>query len=482
MHTLSLTGVRDKLQKGELRPTDVVDACLARIEATEPALNACITVCAEQARDTAKALEKNGPDPAKPLWGVPLTLKDLLCTTGIRTTCASRMLENFTPPYDAFVVRRLKEAGAIITAKTNLDEFAMGAATEFSSFGRTKNPWDTERVPGGSSGGSAASVAVGQAYGSLGSDTGGSIRQPAGLCGCVGIKPTYGRVSRYGAVAYGSSFDQVGPLARTVGDCALLLQVIAGHDPQDATSADLPMPDYSKATGNKDLKGVKLGLPKEYWKQGLSPEVEAACLAAVETAKGLGAEIVEVSLPHADLGVAAYYILASAEASTNLARFDGVRYGLRAGEDQGLVGMYTASRSMGFGEEVRRRILLGTYVLSAGYYDAYYTKAAQVRRLIADDFAEALARCDFLLAPACPVTAWKTGEISDPLTAYKMDVLTLSLNLAGLPGLCLPAGKGKDSGLPVGLQIMGRAFDEEGLVRTGSALEAALPHPGMPPV
>ncbi len=482
MHTLSLTDVRDKLQRGELRPTEVVDACLARIEATEPALNACITVCAEQARDAAKTLEKDGPDPAKPLWGVPLTLKDLLCTTGIRTTCASRMLENFTPPYDAFVVRRLKEAGAIIAAKTNLDEFAMGAATEFSRFGRTKNPWDAERVPGGSSGGSAASVAVGQAYGSLGSDTGGSIRQPAGLCGCVGIKPTYGRVSRYGAVAYGSSFDQVGPLARTVGDCALLLQVIAGHDPKDATSADLPVPDYSRATSKKDLKGVKLGLPKEYWKQGLSPEVEAACLAAVETAKSLGAEIIDVSLPHADLGVAAYYILASAEASTNLARFDGVRYGLRVGEDQGLVGMYTASRSAGFGEEVQRRILLGTYVLSAGYYDAYYTKAAQVRRLIADDFAAALGRCDFLLAPACPVTAWKTGEISDPLTAYKMDILTLSLNLAGLPGLCLPAGKGKDSGLPVGLQIMGRAFDEEGLVQTGSALEAALPHPGMPPV
>ncbi len=482
MHTLSLTDVRDKLRKGDLRPTEVVEASLGRIAATEPALNACITVCADQARVGAKTLEENGPDPAKLLWGVPLTLKDLLCTTGIRTTCASRMLENFTPPYDAFVVRRLKEAGAVIVAKTNLDEFAMGAATEFSHFGRTKNPWDAERVPGGSSGGSAASVAVGQAYGSLGSDTGGSIRQPAGLCGCVGIKPTYGRVSRYGAVAYGSSFDQVGPLARSVADCALLLQVIAGHDPKDATSAVLPVPDYAKVLGRTDLKGIKLGLPKEYWKQGLSPEVEAACRAAVETARELGAEIVEVSLPHLDLGVAAYYILASAEASTNLARFDGVRYGLRAGEEQGLVGMYTASRSAGFGEEVRRRILLGTYVLSAGYYDAYYTKAAQVRRLIAGDFAAAFERCDFLAAPSCPITAWKAGEISDPLTAYKMDILTLSLNLAGLPGLCLPAGKGADSGLPVGLQLMGKAFDEEGLIRAGSALESALPHPGLPPL
>ena len=480
MYNLSLTGVRDKLQKGDLSPVEILDVCLDRIRATEPIINACITVCAEQARAEALALEKAGPDPSKPLWGVPVSVKDLLCTKDIRTTCASKMLESFTPPYDAFVVERLKAAGAIIAAKTNMDEFAMGAATEFSIFGRTKNPWDPERVPGGSSGGSAASVAVGQTYGTLGSDTGGSIRQPAGLCGCVGIKPTYGRVSRYGAVAYGSSFDQVGPLARSTADCALLLQVIAGYDPKDATSADLPVPNYAKALGKKDLNGVTLGLPKEYWQQGLSPEVEAACREAVTTAQELGARVLEVSLPHVDLGVAAYYILASAEAGTNLARFDGVRYGLREGEDQGLVGMYTASRSAGFGEEVQRRILLGTYVLSAGYYDAYYTKAAQVRRLIADDFNAALEQCDFLLAPSCPITAWKTGEISDPLTAYKMDILTLSLNLAGLPGLCLPVGKGKDSGLPVGMQIMGRAFDEEGLIRVGSTLEGVLPLMGMP--
>ncbi len=481
MHTLSLTEIRDRLRSGEARPGEAVEACLARIAATEPTLNACITVCAEQAAAEAKELEKAGPNPAKPLWGVPITLKDLLCTKGVRTTCASRMLKNFVPPYDAFVVRKLKEAGAIILAKTNMDEFAMGAATEFSAFGRTGNPWDASRTPGGSSGGSAASVAARQAYGSLGSDTGGSIRQPAGLCGCVGLKPTYGRVSRYGAVAYGSSFDQVGTLARSTADCALLLSVIAGYDPQDATSADLTVPDYSKALDRKDLRGLKLGLPVEYWK-GLSPEVETACRQAVETAKGLGAAIVEVSLPHVDLGVAAYYILASAEAGTNLARFDGVRYGLRKGEDQGLIGMYTASRAAGFGEEVQRRILLGTYVLSAGYYDAYYTKAAQVRRLIAEDFHKALTTCNHLLAPSCPVTAWKAGEISDPLTAYKMDILTLGLNLAGLPGLCLPAGLGQDSGLPVGLQIFGQAFDEEGLLQTGHALEAALSAVGMPSV
>ena len=484
--SLSLCQVRDKLARDEIRPGELVEACLDRIAATEPKLNACITVCADEARAEAKALEKScasGPRP--PLWGVPLTLKDVLCAKGVRTTAASRMLENFVPPYDAFVVRRLKEAGAIILAKTNLDEFAMGSSTEFSAFAATANPWNLDCVPGGSSGGSAASVAAGQCFGSLGSDTGGSIRQPAALCGCVGIKPTYGRVSRHGAIAYGSSFDQVGPLARTVDDCALLLKVIAGHDPKDAQSATLDVPDYAAPTTCADpsapLAGVTLGLPVEYWREGLSPEVETACRAAVDKARALGASVKEISLPHLSYGVAAYYILASAEASTNLARFDGLRFGQRQGKDDSLIDTYVASRSHGFGEEVKRRILLGTYTLSSGYYDAYYTKASKVRRLILDDFERALAQCDALIAPTCPITAWKFGAYtSDPLTAYKMDILTLSLNLAGLPGLSLPVGLGAESGLPVGLQIMGRAFDEGGILSVARAIEAALPPLGRP--
>lgn len=482
LHTLTLCEIRDALAKGEVLPTQAVAAALDRIEATEPALRACITICADEARKLARNYDTEGvPTPAKPLWGVPLTVKDLLCTKGVRTTAASRMLEQFIPPYDASVIKRLADAGAIIVAKTNLDEFAMGSSTEFSAFGPTANPWDNSRVPGGSSGGSAASVAAMQAFGSLGSDTGGSIRQPAALCGCVGLKPTYGRVSRYGAIAYGSSFDQVGPLGRTVKDCALLLSVIAGHDPLDATSADLPVPDYVAAANRTYLSGLTLGLPKEYWSEGLSPEVEAACKKAVAQAEALGAKVRELSLPHLAYGLAAYYIIASAEAGTNLARFDGMRYGLRCGDEDGLVESYTASRSLGFGEEVKRRILLGTYTLSSGYYDAYYTKAAKVRRLIAQDFEKALSECDALLAPASPVTAWKFGAYTDaPLAAYKMDILTSSLNLAGLPGIAVPVGLGAESGLPVGLQICGRPFDEAGIIGIAAALEAALPPLGPP--
>ena len=481
LHSLSLIDIRDKLARKDVRCAQAVDACLARIDETEPKIHACLTICADSAREQAEALDQAGPDAQKPLWGVPLTLKDLFCTKGVRTTAASRMLDNFVPPYDAYVVDRLKKAGAIIVAKTNMDEFAMGSSTEFSAYARTANPWDVSRVPGGSSGGSAASIAAMQAYGSLGSDTGGSIRQPAGLCGCVGLKPTYGRVSRYGAIAYGSSFDHVGPIARSVADCALLLSVIAGYDPQDATSADWPVDDYAGAAQRRDLTGLTLGVPKEYWEEGLSPEVEAVCRAAIEQAKGLGARVVEVSLPHLSYGVAAYYILASAEASTNLARFDGLRYGLRVESPLGLVDTYVASRSQGFGEEVKRRILLGTYTLSSGYYDAYYTKAAKVRRLIVNDFAHALEECDALLAPVTPVTAWQFGAYTeDPLTAYKMDVLTLGLNLAGNPGLCLPAGLGTQSGLPVGLQIFGRPFDEAGIISIGAALENAIGSIGIP--
>lgn len=482
LYSLRLSEIRDALAKAEVRPTQVLESCLERISTTEPKINACLTVCEQEARTAAAALEAQGPEPHQTLWGVPVTVKDVFCTKGVRTTAASRMLENFVPPYDAFVVERLKNAGAIIVAKTNLDEFAMGSGTEFSAFKQTANPWNTACVPGGSSGGSAASVAAMQAYGSLGSDTGGSIRQPAGLCGCIGIKPTYGRVSRYGAIAYGSSFDQVGPLARTVKDAAILLSVIAGYDENDATSADIPVPDFVSAARKVDLSGITLGLPSEYWAEGLSPDVEKACNAAVATATALGATIRRVSLPHLSYGVAAYYILASAEASTNLARFDGMRYGLRADNgSKDLLETYVASRSLGFGEEVKRRILLGTYTLSSGYYDAYYTKAAKIRRLILEDFEKALENCDALLAPACPVTAWKFGAYTnDPLTAYKMDILTLGLNLCGYPGLSLPVGLGESTGLPVGMQIFGRPFDESGIIGIGSALETALPALGTP--
>jgi aspartyl-tRNA(Asn)/glutamyl-tRNA(Gln) amidotransferase subunit A len=480
LHTLSLIDIRDRLAKGEVSPVQAVEASLARIAETEPKIRACLTVCEKEAGAEAARLESAGPDPSKPLWGVPVTVKDMLCTKGVRTTAASRMLENFVPPYDAFVVQRLKEAGAIIVAKTNLDEFAMGSSTEFSAFAATANPWDTSCVPGGSSGGAAASVAAMQAYGALGSDTGGSIRQPAGLCGCVGIKPTYGRVSRYGAIAYGSSFDQVGPLARNIADCTQLLSVIAGHDPRDATSVDRPGDDYVAAARRRDLKGITLGLPREYWSDGLAPEVASACRAAIEQARALGAKVVDLSLPHLSYGVAAYYILTSAEASTNLARFDGMRYGLRE-EGQGLVATYTASRSRGFGEEVKKRILFGAYALSSGCHDAYYTKAAQVRRLILQDFQVALEQCDALLAPASSVTAWKFGAfLKDPLAAFTMDILTSGLNLAGFPGLSLPVGLGVDSKMPVGLQIFGRAFDEAGIIGIGAALEAVLPCIGAP--
>jgi aspartyl-tRNA(Asn)/glutamyl-tRNA(Gln) amidotransferase subunit A len=459
-----------------------VDACLARIEATEPAVHALISVQADQARAAAAALEAAGPDPDKPLWGVPVIVKDVLATRGVTTTCGSRMLEHFVPFYDARAIAGLKDAGAILLAKANMDEFAMGSSTENSAYGVTRNPWGLDKVPGGSSGGSAACVAARQAFGSLGTDTGGSIRLPSSFCGTVGLKPTYGRVSRYGLVAYGSSLDQIGPMARTVGDCALLLQAIAGHDPKDSTSADLPVPDYSAAVGSrKDLKGVRLGMPEEYWGEGLAPEVEAACRAAVDTAKSLGAEVVPVSLPHTKYAVATYYIVAMAEVSSNLARFDGVRYGHRDKSAPGLIDMYVASRSASLGEEAQRRIMLGTYVLSSGYYDAYYRKAAQVRRLIRQDFLDAFGKCDLIVGPTCPTTAWDLGAMTaDPLQMYLMDIFTISLNLAGLPGMSLPVGLGADSGLPVGLQLFGRAFAEDTLLSVAGVLERSTPGLGLP--
>ena len=481
--TLSLTQICELLREKKVSAQEVTTACLNRITDTEPRIDALLHVNGDEALALAKQLDAVGPDRSKPLWGVPVTIKDVLATTGLPTTCGSKILENFTPVYDAHCVTRLKEARAIILGKNNMDEFAMGSSTENSAYKITKNPWNSNHVPGGSSGGSAASVAAGQCFGSVGTDTGGSIRQPASFCGIVGVKPTYGRVSRRGLIAYGSSLDQAGPMTRTVADAALMLQVMAGHDPKDSTSINAPVDDYSACLGQDSLKGLRLGMPSEYWGEGLAAEVDAACRAAVDLAVSLGAEVVPVSLPHTQFAIATYYILAMAEASSNLARFDGVRYGHRSNQTRDLATMYTRSRCEGFGEEVMRRIMLGTYVLSAGYYDAYYKKAAQVRRLIRQDFLNAFSSCDLICGPACPTTAFAIGaNTADPLQMYLTDIFTISLNLSGLPGLSLPVGLGRDSGLPVGLQLFGRSMDEQGLLRTASTLEKHLPAMPLPPL
>lgn len=474
---LSLCEVRDLLRRGEVRAEEVTASCLKRMNATEPEVGAMLSRRDEEALEQARAMDGNRPADFsdKPLWGIPVTVKDVLATRDLPTTAASKILEGFHSPYDALVVERLKQAGAVILGKNNMDEFAMGSTTEHSAYKVTANPWDVSRVPGGSSGGSAASVAACQCFASLGSDTGGSIRQPASLCGCVGIKPTYGRVSRYGLLAYASSFDQVGPLSRTVEDAAAMLQVIAGHDERDSTCSPMPVPDYQAVLESQaDLSGLTLGLPREFFDhEGLDDGVAAACKNAVESAKSLGARVVDISLLHTEYSIASYYILAAAEASSNLARYDGVRYGHRTAAPKNLEDMYTSSRTEGFGPEVQRRILLGSYVLSAGYYDAYYRKAAQVRRLIRQDYIDALDKCDMILAPVSPVPAWQMGHMSeDPLQMYFMDIFTLSLNLAGLPGLSIPVGFA--GGLPVGIQLMGRAFDEGRLFLAGDKLTRAL--------
>lgn len=494
LYEMTLSGALSALEKGEASPLELVESCLGRIEATEPKINALTRVRADEARTEAKALAGQKPGADKPLLGIPVTIKELICLKGSPATCCSKMLENFVPCYDAEVVTRLKNAGAVIIGQSNMDEFAMGCSTESSIFGRTANPWDVSKVPGGSSGGSAASVAAGQCFGSLGSDTGGSIRQPAALCGCVGIKPTYGRVSRYGVVSYGSSFDQVGPLARTVEDAARIFEVIAGPDDKDSASArvDLfpaglspqdftPAAQRGAAAPESSLKGLKVGVPREFWDEGVSPEVEAVCKGALKRLEEAGAVIVPVSMPNQKYSVAAYYIMASAEASTNLARFDGVRYGHRAKDAEDLLDLYKLSRVQGFGIEVQRRIMLGTFVLSAGYYDAYYRKAAQVRRLLRNDFDRAFGECDILAAPATLSTAWDFGYFeADPLKAYKMDMITATLNLVGLPGISVPAGLGGETKLPAGVQLMGRAFDEARLIEVAAALEALTPPLGAP--
>jgi aspartyl-tRNA(Asn)/glutamyl-tRNA(Gln) amidotransferase subunit A len=456
------------LAAGELTSAELTEALLARIAAVEPAVQAFLTITGEEALAEARAADAARSAASGPLHGVPMAIKDVICTRGVRTTCGSAILENFVPPYDATVVARLKAAGTVSLGKLNCDEFAMGSSTETSAFHTTSNPWDLERVPGGSSGGSAAAVAAAMAPASLGTDTGGSIRQPAALCGVSGMKPTYGRVSRFGLIAYGSSLDQIGPFAWTAADLALILGAIAGHDPRDGTSANLPVPDYSAAlTG--DVRGLRVGVPREYFVDGMEPGVEAATRAAIEVLREQGAEVVEVSLPYTKYALPTYYIVAPAEASANLARYDGVRYGPRE-EGESMWEEIERTRGRRFGAEVRRRIMLGTYALSAGYYDAYYKRAQQVRTLIKRDFEQAFAEVDILAAPTSPTVAFKSGQkLDDPLAMYLSDVCTLPINLAGVPGLVVPCGFSE--GLPVGLQLIGRPFDEATLLRAGDAYQ-----------
>ncbi len=495
LHQLTIHEAHDRLTAGEFTAVELTKAVLERILAVDNDVKAYLTLTPEEALAQARAADRvlsvskderhaagKGASPLEgglrgvedtPLLGIPLAIKDVLCTEGIPTTCGSRILEDFVPPYDATAVARLKAAGAVILGKTNLDEFAMGSSTENSAFFTTHNPWNLNRVPGGSSGGSAAAVAADECLGALGTDTGGSVRQPAGLCGVVGLKPSYGRVSRYGLVAFASSLDQIGVLTKDVADAALLLGVIAGHDPCDSTSMAVPVPDYSGGLQDGNgLAGVRVGVPREYLIKGMQPGVEAAVCAAVDQLADLGAEVQEVSLPHTDYALPVYYLIAPAEASANLARYDGVRYSLRVGDD-GLDEMYRATRGQGFGPEVKRRIMLGTYALSAGYYDAYYLKAQKVRTLIKADFDAAFEQVDVIVAPTSPTTAFRIGEkTDDPLQMYLSDVFTLSMNLAGICGLSLPCGFDA-GGLPIGLQVMGPALGEERMLRVAYAYEQA---------
>jgi len=474
LYNLTIHELHDMLKKGDTTSEAITESVLGRIKSVDGKVRAYITVTEEAARMQSREADKRikSGDTSSPLLGIPIAVKDNMCTEGIKTTCASKILGNFTPPYDATVVRKLKQAGFVLCGKPNMDEFAMGSSTENSGFFSTKNPWDLERIPGGSSGGSAAAVAAGECIGALGSDTGGSIRQPAACCGVVGLKPTYGRVSRYGLVAFASSLDQIGPITKDVTDAALVMNVIAGHDDRDSTSANMASPDFTKAL-KKDVKGMKIGLPKEYFIEGMDPEVEKSVRDAVKVLEGLGAKVVEVSLPNTKYAVATYYILATSEASSNLARYDGVKYGFRAEGAKDLLDLYMKSRSQGFGPEVKRRIMLGTYALSAGYYDAYYKKGQQVRTLIKRDFDEAFKQVDVIATPTAPTAAFKIGEKSaDPLQMYLSDIFTISVNLAGIPGISVPCGFTKNN-LPVGLQILGRHFDEESVLRASFSYEQA---------
>ncbi|MBE2271633.1 MAG: Asp-tRNA(Asn)/Glu-tRNA(Gln) amidotransferase subunit GatA [Anaerolinea sp.] len=469
---MTLSALLERLRARDISSVELTRAYLDAIQAHEPSIHAFITLTAERAlADAARADQQRAAGDERPLLGIPLAIKDVLSTQGIETTCGSRILSGYVPVFSATAVQRLEDAGMVLLGKTNMDEFAMGSSTENSARGVTRNPWNTERVPGGSSGGSAAAVAAGMASGAIGTDTGGSIRQPAALCGVVGLKPSYGRVSRYGLVAFGSSLDCPGPLTRTVEDAARLLGVMAGHDPLDATSMTTPVPDYVAGLGG-DLNGLRVGVPRQYFIDGMQAEVETSVRAAIEQLRALGAEIVEIDMPHTDYSLPVYYIIAPAEASANLARYDGIRFGARV-DKGGMWETYKATRGEGFGAEVKRRIMLGTYALSAGYYDAYYGKAQQVRTLIKGDFELAFERVDVIAAPTTPKTAFKFGDnTGDPLQMYLEDVFTLPASLAGVPGLSVPCGF-DSAGLPIGMQLIAPAFREDVLLRTGHAYQQA---------
>lgn len=453
------------IETDALEPSRILADIFDRIDQVESKVNALVRVARDKAKESVLSAKGSGK-----LRGIPILLKDNICVRDEETTCSSKILEGFRPPYDATVARKLKEAGAVLMGKANMDEFAFGSSCETSFYGPTKNPWDLKRIPGGSSGGAAAAVAADEAIASLGSDTGGSIRQPASLCGVVGLKPTYGRVSRYGLIAFASSLDQIGPITKDVEDAALILGVIAGHDDMDSTSVDIPVPDYTKSLV-KDVKGVRIGVPKEYFVKGIDPEVEQAVRKAIGILKELGATVTDISLPHTEYAVSTYYIIGPAEASSNLARFDGVQYGFRALDPKDMIDMYIQTRSKGFGNEAKRRILLGTYCLSSGYYDAYYMKALKVRTKIKEDFEKAFGSCDCIITATSPTPAFNIGEkTGDPLSMYLSDIFTIPANLAGLPGISIPCGFSA-GGLPIGLQILGKHFDEETLFRVAYTFE-----------
>jgi aspartyl-tRNA(Asn)/glutamyl-tRNA(Gln) amidotransferase subunit A len=477
---LSIADLQLLLRRREVSPRELIDALRKRIEAVDPDIGAYLWLDIEGA---IKDAEHANVD--LPLGGIPIAIKDIINVMGQPCTCGSKILQGYRAPYDATVIQKLRAAGAIPFGKTNLDEFAMGSSTENSALKRTRNPWDLARVPGGSSGGSAAAVAAGEAFGALGSDTGGSVRQPASLCGVVGLKPTYGRVSRFGLVAFASSLDQIGPVTKTVRDAALIMNAIAGHDPQDSTSLNEPVPDYVASFGN-DLRGIRLGVPKEHMIEGIDPEVRAAINAAVKQLNSLGAEIVEVSLPATEYAVAVYYIIATAEASANLARFDGVRYGYRAENPKDVLDLYGRTREEGLGPEVKRRIILGTYVLSSGYYDAYYLRAQKVRELVRRDFASAFKKVDALISPTSPVVAFRFGErVADPLQMYLSDIFTIAANLAGISGISVPCGFAELDGqrLPIGLQLLGKPLDEARILQVAHAYEQSTDwHKARPPI
>jgi len=482
--SLTIHELQGLLRRREVTAKQVLMAFLKRIAQVEGKIQAYMTVTGLEALRTASRLDRRrqAGENVGPLAGIPLAIKDVICTQDVPTTCSSKILDGFIPPYDATVTRRLDQAGMVLLGKTNMDEFAMGSSTENSGYKVTRNPWDLDRVPGGSSGGSAAAVTADLCAGALGSDTGGSIRQPAAFCGIVGVKPTYGRVSRYGLVAFASSLDQIGPMTKDVRDAAILLGVIAGHDACDSTSVNVPVPDYAAQLG-REVTGLRIGIPKEYFIEGMDPEVETAVRAAINALESLGAKAESISLPHTEYAVATYYLVATAEASSNLARYDAVKYGFRAREAKDLLSMYMKSRQNGFGAEVKRRIMLGTYALSAGYYDAYYLKALKVRTLIRKDFEDAFKRCEVILTPTAPTAAFRLGEkTDDPLTMYLSDIFTISANLAGIPGVCLPCGF-TQAGLPIGLQLLGKPFDEATLLQVAFAYEQATEwHRRNPPL